>query len=360
MKRKTISDIAKLANTSTATVSRVLNNSNYPVSESLRKKVLNSATELKYVPNLAGKQLKTNESNEIGVIIPSISNPYYAKLISGIEYVASRWNKYILLCNTNEDSDLEKKYLEYLCQKQVNGVIISSIGENTDYLEYMKKIGIDIVAFEQDIDLECTKVNFNYYRGGYLAAKHLINNGHNDIGFISAPLNRHSRNKVFSGFMECLKEYNITPNDNFIKIGLDEKKITDTVFEYNNGRKIIASLLDKKAENGLPSAIFCINDMTAIGVMQNLMENNIKVPDDISVMGFDNIDICEMITPSLSTIDQKTFQMGELAAQTLIHIIKEEESIPVSKLLEPYLVQRSSTKILKSAARKSTNYQLEL
>lgn len=339
-KKPTISDIAKLANTSVATVSRVLNDSGYPVRESLRKRVLDAAAQLNYVPNLVGKQLKTNTSNEIGVIIPNISNPYYTLLISGLEYVARQNGYYILLCNSNADPKVEKKYLEYLYQKQVSGIIISSINPDLKYLEFLQNNELEIVAFEQDIDLNCNKINFDYFRGGYLATEHLIKKGHRDIGFISAPLSRYSRTKVFEGFLACLDKYGVTVKKEFIRLAPSEKEVSGQIFEYQNGKNLVKDLLK---ERSFPSALFCINDMTAFGVIQQLQKNGIKIPEDVSVIGFDNIDISEMVTPSLTTIDQCTFEMGRLAAEALIKSIKDKTRKPVSTLLQPTLIEREST-----------------
>ncbi|ARK32430.1 LacI family DNA-binding transcriptional regulator [Halalkalibacter krulwichiae] len=339
-KKVTINDIAKAANTSTATVSRVLNNPDYPVKESLRTKVMEAIEQLNYVPNLVGKQLKTNTSNEIGVIIPNISNPYYTLLISGLEYVIRQSEKYILLCNTNGDPELERKYLEYLYQKQVRGMIISSINPDVEYLRFLQKNHVQIVAFEQDLDLDCTKINFDYYRGGFLAAEHLIKRGHRDIGFISAPLSRHSRRKVYEGFQACLNQYGIKEQKEYIKIGSDQQEISGEMFEYQNGKNLASQLLSEKK---LPTSIFCINDMTAFGVIQQLQNNGLKIPEDVAVVGFDNIDMCEIVNPSLTTIDQSTFEMGRLAAEALMYSMKNTSAAPTNNLLQPTLIERQST-----------------
>lgn len=343
MKKKvTIKDIAKLANTSIATVSRVLNKDDYPVKDELRKKVLEAVDQLNYVPNLVGKYLKTNASNEIGVIVPNISNPYYALLISGLEYVVRQHEHYILLCNTNGDPKQEKKYLQYLYQKQVQGIIISSVNEDVTYLEFLQSNGMQIVAFDQDIDLDCTKINFDYFRGGYMAAEHLIKKGHREIGFISPPLSRHSRKNVITGFMACLDKYGIKENKNFIKIGAIEKGGSGEIFEYQNGKNLALELIGKKS---FPTALFCINDMTAFGAIQQFQKNGIKIPEDIAVIGFDNIDICEMVTPSLTTIDQSTFEIGRLAGEAIMYSLKNKKKSTITNLLQPTLIERESTKI---------------
>lgn len=340
MKKVTIVDIAKLAGTSTATVSRVLNKSNYPVKPYLKDKVLKIAEELNYSPNLVGKQLKTNKSNEIGVVIPNISNIYYSQLISGLEHILQENNFFILLCNTNGNADLEKKYLEYLYQKQVKGLIISSVGQDIDYLKFLQNNGMEIVSFEQDLDLNCAKINFDYFRGGYIAAKKFIEDGHRKIGFISAPLTRHSRIEIYNGFTACLKDYNIPKNNSYFKIGVLENEYSGGTFEYKNGKNLAKELLNEEV---LPTALFCVNDMTAFGVMQQLQLSGFEIPADISIIGFDNVDISEIVNPSLTTIDQSTFEMGRLSANALMGLLQGETKNLYNILLQPLLVERNST-----------------
>ena len=343
-KKATIYDIAKLSNTSSATVSRVLNDKGYPVKKELKERVLAASEELNYMPNLIGRQLKTNESNEIGIIIPSISNPYYALLVAGVEYVARKSGYKILLCNTNRDSKIEDEYLDYLFQKQIKGIVISSITKDVNHLSKLQANGVEVVAFEQDIDLPCSKINFDYFRGGYIATKHLIENGHKDIGFIGAPLTRYSRTKVFEGFIQCLKDNEITENQSFFKIAETENEFNKQGFEYQNGKDLVLEMIRDKT---LPTAILCINDMTAFGVIQSLQKNGFKVPDDISVIGFDNINTSEMIYPPLTTIDQCTYEMGMLAAEALVNNLQNNTRKHTSTLLQPTLVIRESTRSIK-------------
>lgn len=342
MKKKlTIKDIARLAGTSTATVSRVINNKDYPVKKELRDKVLKVVNESNYSPNLIGKQLKTNTSNEIGVIIPNISNLYYNHLISGIEYALRDSNYQIILCNTNGDKELERKHLESMYQKQIKGLIISSVNNDSGYLEFLQKSGMKIVAFEQDIALKCAKVNFDYFEGGYLAAEYFIKKGHTKIGFISAPLTLYSRKKVFEGFMSCLEKYGLKSESIITKISTKMEKKNHGYFEYENGKNLALKII---AEKELPTALFCINDMTAFGAIHEFIKEGYRVPEDISIMGFDNIDIAEMITPSLTTIDQSTLKMGELAAGKLLSIFENDNEMNCTvELLKPKLIERKST-----------------
>lgn len=341
-KNATIYDIAKLAKTSTATVSRVLSNSGYPVKEDLKQRVLEAAKKLNYTPNLLGRQLKTNESLDIGIIIPSITNQFYPLLILGVEDVARKKGYNVLLCNSLRKPENEKKYLTSLFQKQIRGVIISSITKNQDYLRQLQQKGLKIVAFDQGISLDCSKISFDFCAGGYMAAEHLIKLGHKDIAFLSAPLTRPSRVQIYEGFMQCLKDNNIQQKKEYIIISEDEEESHDQVYEFKNGKELIRKMLGLSCP--LPTAIFCINDMTAFGAIQELTNNKIYVPKDISIMGFDNIPTSEMITPSLTTIDQSAYEMGTLAAEMLINNLENENGRNVEIMLKPKLIQRNSTK----------------
>jgi LacI family transcriptional regulator len=337
----TIYDVAELAGTSTATVSRVLNNSGYPVKEELRKRVLEAAKQLNYTPNLLGRQLKTNETRDIGIIIPNISNQFYPLLLLGVEDVAREKGYNVLLCNSLRNPMYEKKYINALFQKQVRGIIISSITKNQKYLKNFVQKGLKIVAFDQGIDLDCSKISFDFYQGGYMAAQHFIDLGHERIAFISAPLLRDSRNRIYEGFMQCLRDNGIKPSRDYIIISEDEQESHEQIYEFKNGKYLVRKLLQSGVK--IPTAIFCINDMTAFGAIQELMRNKISVPRDVSVMGFDNIPASEMITPSLTTIDQSAYETGTLAGEMLINNLENPTAKDVEIVLKPRLLIREST-----------------
>lgn len=341
-KNVTIYDIAKAANTSTATVSRVLSNSDYPVSDKLKQRVLEAAEKLSYTPNLLGRQLKTNEINDIAVIIPSITNHFYPLLLLGVENAAREKGYNVLLCNSLRNPENEKKYLSSLFQKQIKGIIISSITENHNFLKKLQQKGLKVVAFDQGTSLDCCKVSFDFYTGGYMAAEHLLELGHKKIAFFSAPLTRRSRNQVYEGFIQCLKDNNVKQFKENILISHKEEESHDQVYEFKNGKQLTRKML--ATTNELPTAIFCINDMTAFGVIQELSNNNISVPHDISVMGFDNIPMAEITTPPLTTIDQPAYEMGTLSAEMLIRNLENPNAPNAEIILKPTLVARSSTK----------------
>jgi len=343
-KRITIYDIAKEAGTSTATVSRVLSNSGYPVKEELRKKILDTAEKLNYSPNALGRMLKKSESRDIGVIIPTISNPFYPQVVLGIELEARRRGYGILLCNSFRDPETEKKYITSLVQKQVKGIIISSIDANHISLKEIIGNDVKVVAFDQNIKgLKCSKVGFDFVKGGMLAVEYLIKKGHRNIAFATSPLTRKSRLETLEGYKLALLKHGLPFNERNIIASSSEEEYENVNYEFENGRKLAASFLQLEER---PTAIFAVNDMTAFGVIRELWNNGVNIPNDVSVVGFDNIEISSMINPPLTTINQPSFETGKLACKTLLDLMEDKGSQEVSITLEPSLVERKSVKEL--------------
>jgi len=340
--KPTIYDVAKLANTSIATVSRVLGDADYPVTMELKKRVLQAAEELYYVPNLLGRQLKTNKSMDIAVIIPNISNPFYPELVLGIEDAARMEGYHVLLCSSHRDLHAEQQYITSMLQKEVKGVIIASQIGNIDFIQKIQGMGLNIVAIEQNLNECCNSIYFDYFKAGFMAAEHLINLRHKDIGFIGSPLTRENRISLYQGFVRCLKDHNLLFREEFCYLATVEKESHNGIYEFDNGRNMARQMIGSKNR---PTAVFCNNDITAIGVMHELLNSGMGIPGDVSVVGFDNIFASQITHPPLTTIDQSTYEMGKIAAQVLIGGMKKQQTY-VSHILKPKLVERASTREL--------------
>jgi LacI family transcriptional regulator len=339
-KKTTIYDIAEICKVSAATVSRVLNNSGYPVSKNTKQIVLDAAKSLNYTPNAFGRNLKSQQCKDIGIIVPNISNPYYSALLQGVydDVIVKGYN--IILCNSFRDADCEERNIRMLMQKQVCGIIVISISKDSSAIQSALDFGCKVVLVEQDTDVNCIKVEFNFFKGAYMATKVLIENNHRNIGFIGAPLDRSSRIKMLDGYRQCLADNGITVNEHFIKLSSSEKD-DGQVFEISNGKAIADEFC---AMENRPTGYICINDMTALGAMAQFQENGLKVPDDVSVIGFDNIPYAEISTPKLTTIDQRAYDMGAVSIKLLMESIESPSSLHYSVRLEPSLVERSSVK----------------
>lgn len=344
MKKKnaTISDIAKKAGVSIATVSRVLNNSDYPVKEETREKVLKISEELEYKPNIFGKMLKGSPSMEIGIIVPSITNPFYAKLVSAVEKICISRGYVCIICNSYNSPKLEKKHIDMLSQKHVAGIIISTLSNSPSFIKKLSNNNMKYVFFDQNYEeLKCDSVSFDFYKGSYMAMEYLIDCGHKDIALLTPPIDRKSRRLIHKGYKDSFESRGIEFNKRRVIISSDTVEGEVGEFEYNNGRALARLLL---LEKELPDAIVAINDMTAIGIMSELAENNIRVPEDVSLMGFDNISISSMVTPTLTTINQPSYETGVLAATMLIDRL-EGKKIETNKItMHPTLIKRNSVK----------------
>jgi len=340
--KSTIYDVAKLANTSIATVSRVLAEADYPVTMELKKRVLQAAEDLYYVPNLLGRQLKTNKSMDIAVIIPNISNPFYPELVLGIEAAARMEGYHVLLCNSHRDLHAEQLYITSMLQKEVKGVIIASQIGNIDFIQKIQGMGLNIVVLEQNLNAFSNNIYFEYFKAGYMAAEYLINLSHRDIGFIGSPLTRDNRISLYQGFVRCLEDHNLLIQEEFFYLATVEKESHNGIYEFDNGKNMARQMIGSKNR---PTAVFCNNDITAIGVMHELLNSGMDIPGDVSVMGFDNIFASQITHPSLTTIDQSTYEMGKIAAQILIGRMTKKQTY-ISHILQPKLVERASTRKL--------------
>jgi LacI family transcriptional regulator len=339
IKNVTIYDVAREAGVSTSTVSRTLRDEGYPVSSKTREKVYEAVKKLNYDIEIYEKKQEDRSEKRIAVVVPNIINPYYSTLITGVEYNLHVSGMEMVLYSTGGSKDKEVSVVEDIVESKPLGVIIISICENHDHIQKLIDANISVVACEQSIDLDCNSVTFNFFEGGLMATEYLISKGKKKIAFISSPLDRYSRISLFNGYKKALKRNSIELDKKLIKISKTEKPSGVEMFEFKNGKDQIDALIREK---NIPDAIFCINDITAIGVIQRLKECGYDIPGDISVIGFDNIYISSMIYPSLTTIDQSTYELGTMATEILLGSINDSARGNVSTVLEPKLIIRDS------------------
>lgn len=339
----TIYDVAEAANVSVSTVSKILNNSEHKFKEETRNLVIETAQALGYKKNIATlTRDKKDSANKIAVIIPDIINPYYASLANGLESALRSSGMNMIFHNSHNSRELEVDIIKQVIDSDCIGAIVISICDTYDHIKDLINSGKKVVAFEQHIDLNCNKVGFNYSKGGFMATEYLIQCGHNEIGFISSPFSRSSRIQVFEGYKNALTKYGIPVDEKFIKIASSEDRNYERMFDYENGMEQVEKMIKG---NKLPEAIFCINDMTAIGVIRKLQDEGYNVPKDVSVIGFDNINFSYIIRPELTTIEQSTYELGAMAAEILIGSINDSNRGNVSILIEPKLIVRESVLI---------------
>lgn len=337
--KTTIYDVAKAAGVSTSTVSKVFN---YPESAGItvatRDRILAVARELDY-PKLNRTSNPERDLKRVAVIVPSLMNPYYASMISGIEQALRETDMLMTLYCSHNNPKLEIQSANQIKNTRAAGVIISSICQKTSHIRQLMESGISVVASEQQVDLPCSKVYFNYEKGGYMAAEHLIKSGRSRIAFVSSPLTRPSRRQVLDGYKKALADNGLYAWPELLRVARDEVAGPNELYEFQNGILQMNQLLRDKVP---VDAVFCINDITAIGVIHAIEKQGLSIPEQIAVVGFDNIIYSEMLNPTLTTIEQSAHELGSLAADLLIRNIKDSSRESVSLTLEPKLIIRSS------------------
>ena len=327
-KQATIVEIARIANT-------------YPVSDALREAVKKAAKEMNYVPNAIGQSLKIGKSRDIGVIIPNFTNPFYMQMIAGIESVCRKEGYNPIFCSSNNESAREISSIELLRKKCVEGLILSSIHKSAKELQAALRLHKHVVLFDQEATLDtCDYVSFE--SGGFLAVDYLLKHGHRRIAFLTAPLeNRASRFALYRGCQRAISQWEGQAHCELIST---EVQVEDyKAWEYENGRLLAREFLKLSP---LPTAVFVYNDVTAIGVMSQLAADGVKIPEDVSVMGFDNIITAEYTTPPLTTVSQPAFDTGAMATRIILDKIMGTNMANCRINLQPQLIERKSVKNL--------------
>ncbi|WP_281636177.1 LacI family DNA-binding transcriptional regulator [Flavobacterium marginilacus] len=336
MKTKiTINDIAKELGIAPATVSRAL--SNHPeISASTKKKVKAAAERLDYRPNKIASSLRSGKTKIIGVLIPTAEHLFFGSVIHGISNLASQHGYDVLIYQSNENEEFEKKGIDTFIGARVDGILVSISKNTTDFshFESVKKKNIPIAFFDRtNDDLEISSVCTDDYMGAFMATESLIKSGYQRIAHISGPQQIKAFTERIRGYKAALNEYNINFDQNLIYSG-------DISIEA--GRKGVQYFLELEKK---PDAVFATEDFTALGALKELKEREINVPNQFGVMGFCNDLFSEHITPSLSTVDQKTVQMGEEAFNLIYELIsKKGEKINLQRrILTPALILRQSS-----------------
>jgi len=326
----TIKDVAKSAGVSVATVSHVINETRF-VSDLTKAKVKTAMAKLGYQPNAVARSLRKKESKIIGLIIPDNTNPYFAEMAWSIE-IASKEKEYsVILCNSDDDVNNESSYLDVLIKNQVDGIIIVAAGKSSTNFKKLLEKKIPVVMVDRDSpNIKTDSVQINNGKYGELATEYLISLGHTKIGCISGPRVVSPSFDRVDGYKKALTNNNLPVRDEYIVRG---------DFKPHGGYLAGCELMELKDK---PSAIFACNDLMAYGVMHAAAENRLKVPDDLSVIGFDDIYLSTFINPPLTTIKQPRIEMGEEAVLSLINRIKNPERKARNIILEADLIERST------------------
>ncbi len=337
MAQITIKDLASRLNIAPSTVSRALRN--HPdISPQTKKSVLALASELDYFPNSIAQSLQKKSTNTIGVIVPEIKHDFFALTISGIENIAYEAGYTIMVCQSNENYEREVINTQALVSNRIAGLLVS-ISETTrdsGHFQTLLRRGIPVVFFDRVCeDPMFMKVMVDDEEGAYQAVRFLIENGHRRIAHLAGPSGIPMSRNRFKGYAKALREYGIPMEEQLVVYGgLHE--------EY--GMKGFQKLMEL---HKLPDAIFAVNDPVAVGAYVKIKENGLKIPDDISLVGFSDNPISSLIEPPLTTVAQPAYNMGITAAKLLLEQINQSGNgmTPKTEILKTHLKIRKSTRI---------------
>lgn len=328
----TIKDVARVAEVSISTVSRVINNSS-KISISTSKRVKKVIEELNYAPDNIARSLSRKKTNTIGVIMEDIQSLFFADIAKGVDEVLKKKNYSMFLTNTNFEEEAELKLTSLLIANKVDGIIIAPINDRSKSIEVLKKREVPFFlvncrSYTQNLNW----VSTDNIKGGYLATKYLLGLGHKRLMHIKGAGDQPSKDK-FKGFKKAILEQKLKISDQVI---IDEKAKT-----IQDGREIMENFIKQRGIKEIPSAIFAVNDNVALGVFQVFLSRGIKVPEDVSIVGYDDIDIAGYL--SLTTIRQENYKMGLIAGSELISALESGENYITKQLLiEPKLIIRKS------------------
>ncbi|CAM3929008.1 transcriptional regulator family protein [Lederbergia lenta] len=322
-------DVAQLANVSTATVSRVLQNPE-EVKEETRKRVLSSIKQLNYQPNVLARHLRKNKTNTILVVVPNILNTVFSHIVGGIEHTASKNNFRVILGNSNKDINKEYDFLNVLKQRQVDGMILLSAQMDSDTLNELVKEYSVVIASEYKESVNAAMVTIDNIKSGIMATRHLLRLGHKQVAHISGPLSNYLSKDRFKGYKQAIIQQGLEVDSDLIKEG---------AFTLESGFDQTIALLNS---NKPFSALFAANDVMAIGAIKAAKVYGVRVPEDLAVVGFDNIGFSSVFDPGITTIAQPMTEMGNKAMELLLKSMKGTEYRKERIMLQTNLIIRES------------------
>jgi LacI family transcriptional regulator len=326
----TIKDVAREANVSIATVSRIINGKD-GVSPELEARVRTIIAQLHYKPNAMARALKVRATRSLGLIIPDIENPFFPAIVRGVEDAAKRYNYSVILCNSDGEIAEERKYVELLYEKRVDGIIFTGGKADAD-LACLTSLDIPVVVLDRRLPgMQISSVTSDNVIGGRLAVEHLLTKGRSKIVFISGPDQVVSSQERYVGYCQAVSSAGLDIQEEYRIFG---------DFSYQGGYDAVTSLMDRGSEI---DGIFAANDLMAIGAIEALQDLGIHVPSQVSVIGFDDIQMASIYKPRLTTIRQPIYQMGAQAVRMIMKGIHSKRQKYDDYIYQPELVIRQST-----------------
>jgi LacI family transcriptional regulator len=330
----TIKEVSRLANVSMATVSRVLNGT-VPVTEPTRVRVMEAVERLGYQPNMFARGLATNRSNGIGVVVNDIASPYFGPMLGGIERVAETYGLHLMVLSGHADAGSEREALQFLLQRRADALIVHVEGISDYDLIKLSSPSLPLVIVGRYInELADRCVYLNNEAGGYLLTRYLLENGHRRVAHVAGPQALYDSRARLQGYRRALEEAGIR---------YDEALVVEADFQEEGGCLATHRLLDRQLDF---TALFAGNDQMAAGALTAFREAGLEVPNDISLVGYDDVLLARYLYPALTTIRQPMAEMGQAAARLVLAALKGTDSKEVKRKFEPTLVVRDSVKTL--------------
>jgi len=326
----TIYEVSKLAGVSLATVSRVMNK-NTRVSDKTRDKVLEAMEQLGYRPNTIAQSLASNRSNSIGVLVSELHGPFFGQMMAGIESEIRAAGKHVIITTGHSEIEKEKDGIEFLISRNCDAIIVHAEAVSDEYLTELNKKDTPVYLMSRHVPAMSEQcVSLNNEMGGYLATKHIIEQGHKNIAYITGPQFKADASDRLTGHKRALQEYGIHFN---------EQLYFEGDFKESCGNDGLKQFINTK----LPfDALVCANDEIASGAMKYAREHGFKLPEDLSIIGFDNVIFASYLYPKLTTIDNPVNEMGKMAAKLVLKNVYQNKAFEIQHIFEPNLVVRDS------------------
>ncbi len=325
-----MSDVAKLANVSPATVSRVLSNPDL-VSKETREKVMEVINKVNYKPHIVARQFRTKETKIILVVVPDITSAFFSRVLRGIEHVAVQNGYQVILGDTENDTEREQEYINLLLQKQADGMVLLTARQDKTKLEEISEHFPMVLACEYMDGLNVPTVSIDNISSARKATEHLIQQGHTKIAHITGPINVILSRDRLRGFQQAMMSHDLE---------IDSAYIQEGDFTFESGYHQMLKLLALETP---PSAVFAFNDEMAMGAIKAVKDSHMLIPEDVAIVGFDNIKMASVIEPNLTTIDQPKYEIGKKAMELLLNLINGESLQKKKFVMKDELIVRESS-----------------
>jgi LacI family transcriptional regulator len=330
-----IREVAKRAGVSLGTVSNVLNRPEI-VAEETRLRVQSAIEEIGFVRNGSARQLRAGTSKYIGLVMLDVANPFFTEVARGVEDAANEAGYVVILCNSDDSVEKESHYLQVLEEQRARGVLITPVQSDAGYLQRFRKRGIAVVLLDRPSKIkDLCSVAVDDVKGGELAASHLLDQGHERIGFVHGPLSIRQCADRRRGVLRAVRATGLEPEQVVVDI-------TTAAQNAREGEESVERLLHARIQ---PTAVFCANDLLALGVMRGLMKRGMSIPKDMALVGYDDVEFASVLSTPLTSIRQPKYELGRVAAEMLI----DEANHPTSHqhqhvVYQPELIVRESSR----------------